>query len=371
MIRLLLVLLSIITLLPAAVTSPVVDTGQAQAFAAFDGQDGHYAGAAAAYHDHGDGTVSDLVTGLMWTRDPGAKRIWSEHVAGAERCRVGGHDDWRLPTVHELYSLMDFNGIDPDPQSSDSTGLRPFIDTTAFSFRYGDLEAGERIIDAQYATSTVYVSTTMHGNRTMFGVNFADGRIKGYPIGRGGPRGEKSYYAFYVRDNPAYGTTRLRDNGDGTVTDDASGLTWMRADSGHGMDWPTALAYAENLDLAGHDDWRLPTAKELLTIVDYSRSPDTSDSAAIDPIFAATAITNEGGERDFGQYWTSTTHIASRGTEAAVYVAFGRALGWMDDRRSGEKTLLDVHGAGAQRSDPKVGDAGRFPYGRGPQGDVI
>ena len=32
---------------------------------------------------------------------------------------------------------------------------------------------------------------------------------------------------------------------------------------------------------------------------------------------------------------------------------------------------MDVHGAGAQRSDPKVGDPAQFPYGRGPQGDAI
>jgi len=32
---------------------------------------------------------------------------------------------------------------------------------------------------------------------------------------------------------------------------------------------------------------------------------------------------------------------------------------------------MDVHGAGSQRSDPKSGDPSRFPYGRGPQGDVI
>lgn len=32
---------------------------------------------------------------------------------------------------------------------------------------------------------------------------------------------------------------------------------------------------------------------------------------------------------------------------------------------------MDVHGAGSQRSDPKVGDASEFPHGRGPQGDVI
>ena len=38
---------------------------------------------------------------------------------------------------------------------------------------------------------------------------------------------------------------------------------------------------------------------------------------------------------------------------------------------SGNYQLLDVHGAGAQRSDPKAGDPAAFPHGRGPQGDVI
>ena len=32
---------------------------------------------------------------------------------------------------------------------------------------------------------------------------------------------------------------------------------------------------------------------------------------------------------------------------------------------------VDVHGSGAQRSDPKTGDPAMFPHGRGPQGDVI
>ncbi len=43
----------------------------------------------------------------------------------------------------------------------------------------------------------------------------------------------------------------------------------------------------------------------------------------------------------------------------------------MRNRRAGQKTLLDVHGAGSQRSDPKLGDPKLFPYGRGSQGDVL
>ena len=58
--------------------------------------------------------------------------------------------------------------------------------------------------------------------------------------------------------------------------------------------------------------------------------------------------------------------------EKAAYVTFGRALGWMEmPPGSGNRQLLDVHGAGSQRSDRKVGDPDDYPYGHGPQGDVV
>jgi len=367
-----------------SITYPVVDTGQTHTYndrraiefpaigTSYYGQDAQYPSNTPGYKDNDDGTVSDLVTGLTWTQDPGEKKSYDDAVAGAEKCRVGGFNDWRLPTIKELYSLIQFNGVNPNPNNYDSANLTPFIDSSVFKFQYGEESEGDRIIDSQFATSTIYVSTTMNGNKTMFGVNFADGRIKGYPAGNTG-RKTKTYFVLYVRGNPDYGKNKFRDNGDGTVTDEATGLTWMKADSGKGMNWPTALEYAENLELAGYDDWRLPNAKELQSIVDYTRSPDTTGSAAIDPVFEATEITNEGGEKDYGWYWSSTSHLRGIGSSSAVYVTFGRSLGWMPERRSpsGDKKLMDVHGAGSQRSDPKLGDASRFPEGRGPQGDVI
>jgi hypothetical protein len=365
----------------SAATYPIVDTAQAYCYDTrtaiefpkpgnpYYGQDAQYLANPPSYKVNNDGTVSDNVTGLMWQQNPGNKKTYAEAVAGASKCRTGGYKDWRLPTIKELYSLIQLNGIDPDPRSTDPSGLVPFIDTTVFNFQYGKKADGDRIIDSQYASSTLYVSTTMGGNKTMFGVNFADGRIKGYPVGDS--RRRKTYYVLYVRGNPNYGKNQFKNNGDGTIADVATGLTWMKSDSGKGMDWPSALKYAENMKLAGYSDWRLPSAKELQSIIDYTRSPDTTDSAAIDPIFVASKIRNEGGKKDFGQYWTSSSHLGIGGADTAVYFAFGRALGFMPNRRTGEKTLMDVHGAGSQRSDPKVGDASRFPEGRGPQGDVI
>ena len=370
----------------------IVDTGQDRCYGLdreiaypkpsqpYFGQDAQYVGNTPKYRDNGDGTVTDLVTGLMWQKDPGAKKTFSQAVAGARTCRVGGYDDWRLPTIKELYSLILFSGTDPDPRSHSTGQLKPFIDTDYFVFTYGQASRGERVIDSQYATCTRYVSTTMDGNPTMFGVNFADGRIKGYPIGAGRGRREKTYYVMYVRSNPAYGKNDFHDNGDGTITDKATDLTWMQVDSGHlkagrkhdgKLDWQEALAWAEGLGFAGHPDWRLPSAKELQSIVDYTRSPDTTRSPAIDPLFKVTAIKDEGGNANYPFYWSSTTHARTRGSQHGVYVAFGEALGWMRDRRTGKYALQDVHGAGAQRSSPKAGDGSEFPRGRGPQGDVV
>lgn len=378
---------------------PIVDTGQDRCYddsrelawpgsgGQYFGQDAQYQGNDFSYRDNGDGTVSDHVTGLMWTKAVDSKKLsLKEALVLAPKLRTGGYSDWRVPTVKELYSLMDFRGCTGFSGSRDMSSVpsnsKPFMNTRDFDFKYGDTSAGERYIDAQWLTSTRYVSTTMDGADTLFGVNFADGRIKGYgysrkkggagPSGRRGPgggegqsrnkpKGEKKFYVRYVR-GPQYGVNDFRDNGDGTITDRATGLTWMKEDSHKSMTWKQALAYAENLSLAGHDDWRLPNAKELQSIVDYTRSPDTTNSPAIDPIFSMTRMKNEAGKPDYPWFWTSTTHLDGPDPgRAAAYVAFGRALGKMHG------TIMDVHGAGAQRSDPKTGE----PTYRGPQGDRL
>ena len=181
--------------------------------------------------------------------------------------------------------------------------------------------------------------------------------------------------AQYTGKEPAY-----KDNGDGTVTDKATGLMWIKVDSGNlkagknrdgKLNWQEALDWAENLEYAGYSDWRLPNVKELQSIVDYTRSPATTNSAAIDPVFQTTSFIAESGQKDYPFYWSGTTHAGLSRADTTAYVAFGRSFGWMRNRRTGQYVLMDVHGAGSQRSDPKSGNPSRFPFGRGPQGDVI
>jgi hypothetical protein len=295
-------------------------------------------------------------------------------VAMLNAAKYGGYGDWRLPTIKEQYSLMNFTGKDPSGfTGTDTSTLVPFIDRTYFNFGFGDTSAGERIIDSQYASSNLYV-----GNTTMlFGVNFADGRIKGYGLTLFGS--DKTFYAQYVRGS-AYGNNDYADNGDATITDKATHLMWTKGDSAQGFNWQEALAWVQTKNAEsylGHSDWRLPNAKELQGIVDYTRSPGSTSSAAINALFSSTGITNEAGQPDYPCYWTSTTHESLGGTSeaitgaSAVYIAFGRAMGYMTDPMGMHGAWMDVHGAGAQRSDPKAGNPAEFPTGHGPQGDAV
>ncbi|MHA1866475.1 MAG: Lcl C-terminal domain-containing protein [Candidatus Heimdallarchaeaceae archaeon] len=353
-------------------TYPIVDTNQKicyddkgniispQENEAFFGQDAQYYGNQPRYKDNKDGTITDLVTGLMWQKTPDTQKYtWAEAFDYSENLTLGGYTDWRVPTIKELYSLIDFNG------NSKANPPVPYINTSVFDFYWGDVVNGERLIDAQFWSSTAYVGKTMGGDLSAFGVNFADGRIKSYPRVKSMFNFTFTAYVRCVRGRESYGMNNFVDNGDGTITDLSTGLMWMKSDSGEAMNWEDALAYSENLDYAGYSDWRLPNAKELQSIVNYSFAPDAIDESlqrpAIDPIFE---LSNE-----TAWFWTSTTHLEGPGFSAAAYIAFGLAMGYLDTPSG--KMYTDVHGAGAQRSDPKSGDPADYEGGLGPQGDEI
>jgi hypothetical protein len=69
------------------------------------------------YTDNGDGTVTDVFTGLMWQQDPSTSSwsvTWEEALAYCEGLKnLGGYSDWRLPTINELRSLADYSRYSP------------------------------------------------------------------------------------------------------------------------------------------------------------------------------------------------------------------------------------------------------------------
>jgi len=75
-----------------------------------------------------------------------------------------------------------------------------------------------------------------------------------------------------------------KDNGDGTITDHATGLIWQKSGSENEMFYNKAKKYIKELNkeqYAGYSDWRLPTIEELKSLFE----PEKSDDLYIDPIF--------------------------------------------------------------------------------------
>ncbi|WP_158847826.1 DUF1566 domain-containing protein [Algibacter sp. L1A34] len=354
-------------------TYPIVDTGVFEFYSNdalitaptsgqdFYGQDATYNGNQPSYTNNGDGTVTDNITGLMWQQDMGDKMSYSDAAALVETISLGDHTDWRIPTIKELYSLANFTG-----RCFGDDAVDLFIDTNYFEQPIGDESIGEREIDGQTWSKTHYAGLIMNGDEAIFGYNFVDGRLKGYPKYKPADGSPNTMYFRMVRGNESYGENNFTDNGDGTITDLATGLMWQQADNGNTYDWENALDYAESLTLAEHGDWRMPNAKELQSIVDYTRSPSTTSSPAIDPLFSCTPIIDtDGNTGQYGYYWSSSPlQDGPTPYTDAVYFCFGKAQGVMNGN------LMDVHGAGAQRNDPKSGDATDFPDNFGPQGDV-
>lgn len=314
---------------------------------AFYGQDAQFTHTTPVYTLSSDGkTVKDEVTGLTWQKsyDSGTY-YWASIqtvVDNLNNQNYGGYSDWRVPTIKELYSLWDA-----------SVGW-PYIDTDYFDITYtSEQELSHAIFWSTDKYTGVIGNISANGEtpgaELAFGVNFGTGHIKSYSI-KVGPK----HQVRCVRGNLSYGVNLFQNNNDGTISDLATGLMWQQNDNGSGIDWEDALAYAQtqnNANYLGHNDWRLPNAKELQSLVDYKRSPYATNTAnvgpAINTLFSCTSILNDGGKADYPYYWTSTSamSMANGSYPSAWYVAFGQA-----EDGNGE----NLHGAGAVRFDSKT-----------------
>jgi hypothetical protein len=123
--------------------------------------------------------------------------------------------------------------------------------------------------------------------------------------------GQTTVYA--TGDNGTYSNINpmsFTDNGDGTITDNVTGLMWQKQDNGTKMTWANALTYCTSLSLGGHADWRLPSRMNLITIVNYG----TLSPAINTTYFPST-------QSSF--YWPSTTYAGDTTYAWIVYFLVG------------------------------------------------
>jgi hypothetical protein len=192
--------------------------------------------------------ISDDVTGLDWQQRTGLERFdfdaAQNHCASSE---YAGFADWRAPTRLELISLLDLSRKNP--------ALLP----SAFPSAPSDW----------YWTSTL---DTANPERAWY-VYF----YFGYPDVD--DRNTQSLVRCVRRGRAALlHAERYRVSAE-LVMDASSGLTWQRKASPESMSYAEASRYCSDLRLGGLESFRVPTMKELQTLVDERRSMPAFDSA--------------------------------------------------------------------------------------------
>ncbi len=299
---------------------PIPDTGQTKCYTntseipcpqpgdAFYGQDGNYTINPPSYtkldangNDLPDSATSwimvhDNVTGLLWEMKdsldgvqdysnphdadntytwydsnpainggqagtPGDGTDTEDFINALNASNFGGYSDWCLPTKKELPTIVDFSSFNPA------------INITYFP----------NTVSSGYWSSTTYVD---NANYTWY-MDFSGG----YDDWAYGAK-SRAQYVRAVRGGQT--SNHFINNGDGTITDMSTGLMWQQATAPGECSWELALSYCENLTLAGHLDWRLPTIKELDSVVDPTRV-----DLAIDTTYFPDTMASG--------YWSSTT----------------------------------------------------------------
>jgi len=279
-----------------SLAAPVLDTGQSGCYDDknvvdcplegddFYGQDAQYRGNARSYTKLGENgekladsainwiMVKDNTTGLVWevkTRDGSVHDMHRLFTSAESETvfirrlnteRFGGFSNWRIPDIKELNTLIMRDRYGPALD-------KDFFPNTASNYYWSSTLGTEEL-------PGYWLLLFLNGNIT------------------------REYRSQLYRARAVRGGSEVIepiDNNDGTVTDKTTGLMWRKKSSGP-FTWMEALRYCEELEFAGHKDWRLPDINELLSIVNYLNRNPAIDIKA----FPGTASS---------YYWSSTSYI--------------------------------------------------------------
>ena len=248
----------------------IPDTWQTKDYTKIFGEDSDYAIHPPGFIIQDNLIAIDTVTGLQWERTDGGEMTYESAGLYCDTLTLGGFSDWRLPNCHELFSLLHFDK--PNPALPDA-------------------------IFPKTAAEYWWSSQNQVNDNTKAWVTNAGGGVgnhqKKETISAGGT---KRFHVRAVRDilPPKEYQSRHIQNADGTITDNLSGLMWKQQPLQDSLNWESALQIAEETNIAGVNDWRLPNIKELQSLNDEDYS-----NPSVNPIF--------NGQISVGKYWSSTS----------------------------------------------------------------
>ena len=275
-------------------------------------QNGAYSATGTAANGTKWSCVRDNVTGMIWevkTADnKDSTYTWGNRTslvtaANAENSGSGlcGITNWRVPSVNELLSIVNYNNYSPS------------IDSDYFPNTYGGVFWSEQEVVINNATNAWLV-------------DFNDGSNIASTA-----KSNSRRVRLVSADTAAVSYTN---NNNGTITDNTTGLMWKACDQEQvwndgdpdsctvGTDgtytWTVALTEAQNHTFAGYDDWRLPNIKELTSIADYTKA-----NPSINPAFPNANTAN---------FWSSTLYADSRFFNASLLVNFSTGFTSFNNR---------------------------------------
>jgi len=245
------------------------------------------------FQDNRDGTVTDRLTNLTWLKDADSfgEIPWMQAMQAARSLANGSHGlkdgscpgDWRAPNIRELFSLIDFSAHDPIiTPNHPFDGVRSAIYWTSTSLTPAPhitwmmtLGIGPTVFDLKTSSNRLW---PVKGKQSRVPKTGQAGcwDAHGAPLGSCQGSGQDGE----LQAGAAPPTPRFADNNDGTVTDNMTGLVWLKNANPFGLrTWAQGLALCNSLESGVYGltdgshagDWRMPNIREAESVVDYGQ----------------------------------------------------------------------------------------------------
>lgn len=225
-------------------------TGQLKSYTNTFGENADYNVNPPGFLLHGNGTLTDTVTGLMWQQMDGGEMTYANAKLFVDTLTLGGYTNWRLPNAHEAFSILNHDATNP------AMDLLFWTKTAAEYWWSSDQQVGD--------PSKVWCTN-------------AGGGIGNHPIAETvSAGGSKKFHVRAVRDvqMPNQLSAHFVAQANGSIYDSLTSLYWLPMLSSDTLTWEQALNYSEQLTWGGYSDWRLPNIKELQSInIETSSNP--------------------------------------------------------------------------------------------------